>query len=45
MAPLEATVIRDGETMTIDIDDVEIGDRVIIRSGEKVADRRSYCFR
>lgn len=37
MAPLEATVIRGGETMTISVDDVEEGDRVIIRSGEKVA--------
>lgn len=37
MAPLEATVIRDGETMTISVDDVEKGDRVLIRSGEKVA--------
>lgn len=37
MAPLEATVIRDGETMTISVYDVEKGDRVIIRSGEKVA--------
>ncbi|WP_432361912.1 heavy metal translocating P-type ATPase [Sporosarcina sp. UB5] len=37
MAPLEATVIRDGETMTISVDDVEVGDKVIIRSGEKVA--------
>ncbi|MCM3638413.1 cation-translocating P-type ATPase [Sporosarcina luteola] len=37
MAPLEATIIRDGETMTISVDDVEEGDRVIIRSGEKVA--------
>ncbi|GEN83379.1 haloacid dehalogenase [Sporosarcina luteola] len=37
MAPLEATVVRDGETMTISVDDVEEGDRVIIRSGEKVA--------
>lgn len=37
MAPLEATVIRVGETMTISVDDVEEGDRVIIRSGEKVA--------
>ncbi|MCZ2259318.1 heavy metal translocating P-type ATPase [Sporosarcina sp. G11-34] len=37
MAPLEATVIRDGETITISVDDVESGDRVIIRSGEKVA--------
>lgn len=37
MAPLEATVMRDGETMTISVYDVEKGDRVIIRSGEKVA--------
>ncbi|HEX5564344.1 MAG TPA: cation-transporting P-type ATPase, partial [Sporosarcina sp.] len=37
MAPLEATVVRDGETMTISVDNVEVGDRVIIRSGEKVA--------
>ncbi|WOV83112.1 cation-translocating P-type ATPase [Sporosarcina jeotgali] len=37
MAPSDATVIREGETMTISIDDVLEGDRVIIRSGEKVA--------
>lgn len=37
MAPLEATVIRHGETITIPVDDVIKGDRVIIRSGEKVA--------
>lgn len=37
MAPLEATIIRDGETITVAIDDVEQGDQVIIRSGEKVA--------
>ncbi|WOV87183.1 cation-translocating P-type ATPase [Sporosarcina oncorhynchi] len=37
MAPLEATVIRDGETQTISVDDVIEGDRVVIRSGEKVA--------
>jgi len=36
MAPLEATVIRDEETMTISIDDVVKGDQVIIRSGENV---------
>lgn len=36
MAPLEATVIRDGETTTISIEAVEEGDHVIIRSGEKV---------
>lgn len=37
MAPHEATVIRGGETMTISVDDIEEGDRVLIRSGEKVA--------
>lgn len=37
MAPLEATVVRGGETFTVSIDDVEEGDQVIIRSGEKVA--------
>lgn len=37
MAPLEAVVIRNGETMTIPVDEVEEGDRVVIRSGEKVA--------
>ncbi|KXH80873.1 cation-translocating P-type ATPase [Sporosarcina sp. HYO08] len=37
LAPLEATVVRDGTTMTVSVDDVEVGDRVIIRSGEKVA--------
>ncbi|BAQ09049.1 copper/silver-translocating P-type ATPase [Bacillus sp. OxB-1] len=37
MAPLEATVMRDGETVTLSVDEVEEGDRVLIRSGEKVA--------
>ena len=37
MAPMEATVMRDGEAVTISVDDVVKGDRVIIRSGEKVA--------
>ncbi|MEK3936820.1 cation-translocating P-type ATPase [Sporosarcina sp. FSL W7-1349] len=37
MAPLEATVIRDGESVTIPVDEVEEGDHVLIRSGEKVA--------
>lgn len=37
MAPLEATVMRDGEAVIVSVDDVEKGDRVIIRSGEKVA--------
>ncbi|MBW8351742.1 cation-translocating P-type ATPase [Bacillus sp. IITD106] len=37
MAPLEATVIRNEETMSLPVDEVKEGDRVIIRSGEKVA--------
>ena len=37
MAPLEATVMRDGEAVTLSVDEVEEGDRVLIRSGEKVA--------
>ncbi|MHA6259919.1 heavy metal translocating P-type ATPase [Sporosarcina sp. CAU 1771] len=37
MAPLVATVIRDGDTLTLPVEDVVKGDRVIIRSGEKVA--------
>ena len=36
MAPIEATVIREGESVTISVEDVKLGDRVIIRSGEKV---------
>ncbi|WP_428910440.1 heavy metal translocating P-type ATPase [Niallia sp. Krafla_26] len=36
MAPQEATVIRDGNEMTIPVEDVVEGDRVIIRSGGKV---------
>ncbi|MFS0576234.1 cation-translocating P-type ATPase [Sporosarcina sp. 179-K 3D1 HS] len=37
MAPLEATVIRDGEPVILPVDEVLKGDRVLIRSGEKVA--------
>lgn len=36
MAPQEATVVRDGGQVTIPMDDVVEGDRVIIRSGEKI---------
>ncbi len=36
MAPQEADVIRDGETLSIPVEEVVIGDRVIIRSGGKV---------
>lgn len=37
MAPQEATILRNGEKVTIAVDKVEKGDRVIIQSGEKVA--------
>ncbi|WP_066304584.1 cation-translocating P-type ATPase [Bacillus sp. FJAT-29814] len=36
LAPQEATVIRGGETLTIPVEDVVVGDRVIIRSGGKI---------
>ncbi|MDV6379080.1 cation-translocating P-type ATPase [Sporosarcina sp. GW1-11] len=36
LAPLEARIIRDGEAVMVSVDEVEIGDRVSIRSGEKV---------
>lgn len=36
MAPLEATVIRDGVTTRITADEVREGDHVAIRSGEKI---------
>lgn len=36
MAPEEAVVIREGEQVTLPVDEVEIGDRVIIHSGSKI---------
>lgn len=36
MAPQEATVIKGEETVVISVDDVAIGDRIIIKSGGKV---------
>src|SRR5699024_9349331 len=36
MAPHEANVIRDGETHTINVDDVIIGDRVLTHPGGKI---------
>lgn len=36
MAPQEATVIRNNETVTLPVEEVEKGDRVIIQSGGKV---------
>lgn len=36
MAPQEATIIRDGHTVVIPVEEVEIGDRMIVRSGGKI---------
>ncbi|OZU89097.1 copper-translocating P-type ATPase [Virgibacillus indicus] len=36
MAPQEATVIRDGEQMTLPVENVVEGDRVVIRPGGKI---------
>lgn len=36
MAPKEATVVRDGQTLQVLVDDVVIGDKIILRSGDKV---------
>ena len=36
LSPTEATVRRDGEEQTIPADDVEVGDTVIVRPGEKI---------
>lgn len=36
LAPQEATVIRGDETVVISVDDVVVGDRIIIKSGGKV---------
>ncbi|MGB4439161.1 MAG: cation-translocating P-type ATPase [Sedimentibacter sp.] len=37
MAPQEATVVRDGKIIEIPVEEVELKDRVIIRSGGKVS--------
>lgn len=36
MAPQEATVVRGGKSIDISVEEVELGDRVIIRSGGKI---------
>lgn len=36
MAPRTATVLRDGETVTVDVDDVDEGETVVIRTGDTV---------
>ncbi len=35
-APQEALVVRGNETITVDVDDVVVGDRVVVHSGGKV---------
>lgn len=37
MAPQEATVLRDNKEINVPVDDVEVGDRIIVRSGGKIA--------
>lgn len=37
MAPDEATVLRDGKPIRVPAETVEVGDRLLIRSGERVA--------
>ncbi|MEZ3117252.1 heavy metal translocating P-type ATPase [Halobaculum sp. MBLA0147] len=36
LSPDEATVRRDGETVTIPVEDVRVGDTVVVRPGEKI---------
>lgn len=36
MAPLEATVIRNGERLTLAADEVQIGDRVVVQPGGRI---------
>lgn len=37
MAPLEATVLKNGERITSPVEEIETGDRILIQSGEKIA--------
>ncbi|HJV17113.1 MAG TPA: cation-translocating P-type ATPase [Bacillales bacterium] len=37
MAPLEATVLKDGERIILPVEEIKQGDRVLIQSGEKIA--------
>ncbi|KAA9409369.1 cadmium-translocating P-type ATPase [Haloarcula hispanica] len=36
LSPDEATVLRDGEEVTVSVDEVRVGDVVVIRPGEKI---------
>lgn len=37
LAPMEATVLKNGERMVMPVSEIETGDRILIQSGEKVA--------
>lgn len=36
LAPQEAEILRDGEPVTVSVDEVEVGDRVVVRIGGRV---------
>ena len=36
LSPEEATVVRDGEETTVPVEEVEVGDTVVVRPGEKI---------
>lgn len=36
MAPLEAIVVREGKRVTIEVDEVEVGDRIIVPQGARI---------
>ncbi len=36
LSPDEATAVRDGEEVVVPVDDVTIGDRIVVRPGEKI---------
>ncbi|NIC00503.1 cation-translocating P-type ATPase [Halobacterium sp. R2-5] len=36
LSPDEATVLRDGQEVTVPVDEVRVGDRVVVRPGEKI---------
>ena len=37
MAPQEATVLKDNKEVNVPVDEIEVGDRIIVRSGGKIA--------
>lgn len=37
LAPTRATVLRDGERVTVDADDVDLGETVLVTNGERIA--------